>query len=107
MNKYFILVEEWNYPTESGREPIDVTFDENEKEDAIAYAHMKVCDEVDNFGKVTNMDIGHTDMFDDNSGYIVTTKMGLDPYYYAVRLILVEPIDSNLVRDPFSSMNKK
>ena len=44
---YYLVVEEWNYPTESGREPSQ-----------------------------------HT-------GYILTTRLGLDPFYYLARVVPV------------------
>lgn len=49
--KYFIVVCEWNYPTESGREIID---DCDTREEAERVAKRQYDDEFDNFQAVTN-----------------------------------------------------
>lgn len=87
MPPYWLVWEEWNYPTESGREPHPVTFDM--EEGAIAACMELAESERANFAG-NGMDGLPPARCGD--GFIITTKMGLDPFYYYARFMKVEPL---------------
>lgn len=94
MTNYFILVEEWNYPTESGRELRTEIFDESEKQMALDLA-KDICEaELDNFFENTRCDPLGPDhcIGEPFEGYILSDKKGLEPFYYAVRLVEINPL---------------
>lgn len=88
--RYFIVHEEWNYPTESGREFVD-DFDTYDK--ALAKA-MQLCeDEMQNFCDSIKGDcLDPEELGGPNKGVILTSKMGLDPFYYACRITEIESL---------------
>ena len=88
MEAYYLIVEEWNYPLESGRDPHPLTYDT--PEDALAECHELAKLEADNFAVSTGMDCLPPQQCG-NDGVIITTKMGLDPFYYYARVVRVEP----------------
>lgn len=82
---YYLVVEEWNYPTESGRDPSLLTYDS--RDEAMSACHEMVEAERDNFIAATGMDCLPPEQCD--TGFILTTRMGLDPYYYLARVVPV------------------
>lgn len=92
MTPYFLLVEEWNYPTESGREVHDLTYEEDEREDGIAACMKLANDELPNFEASTKEDALPPERLGNGDGVIITTRMGLDRFYYAARLLKVTPL---------------
>lgn len=95
MKSYYILVEEWNYPTENGREPVGITFDD--KDEALKYARFMCEKEDENYCEATGCDslpAGHcVDDENGKEGYILTDKNGVEPFYYFVRLFEIKPIE--------------
>ena len=91
MDSYYIAVEEWLYPTESGRNIVD---DFDTKDEAVAYAKRAAGEEMDNFSAATGDDPLPPDEIADEgqSGAIVTAKNGLDDWYYAIRVFRIDPI---------------
>ena len=82
---YYLVVEEWNYPTESGREPSQLTYDG--LDEAISACRELAEAERGNFTAVTGLDCLPPETCD--TGYILTTRMGLDPFYYLARVVPV------------------
>lgn len=94
MNSYYMAIEEWLYASESGREPVEVTFDSIEE--AMDYAESKAENEVLAFAEHNKVDClipgRYEDCHGDSGGVILTCKNGLDPWYYACRVFKVDPI---------------
>ena len=93
MNPYYIVVEEWNYPTESGREVCDLTFDS--LEEAIAKCKEFAGYAEQNFEDNVKQDVLPPAITEDkgkSNGVIITTRTGLDPFYYYARVITMEPL---------------
>lgn len=88
---YYILVEEWLYPTESGREVHD---DYDSYEAALAKAKEFCEDEMYNFLHATGCDPTHPEAFinrdGSKQGVCITCLNGLDRWWYAVKIIPVE-----------------
>lgn len=87
MPPYWLVWEEWCYPTESGREPHPVTFD---TEAGALAACMELAD-----AERANFDANGMDGLPParyGDGFIITTKMGLDPFYYYARFMKIEPL---------------
>lgn len=87
-NPYYIVMEEWNYPCESGRNFVKDydTFDE-----AMNCARKRCEEEETNFCENVKEDCLPAESFGgpgEDSGFIVTTRMGLDDFYY--RCIVIE-----------------
>ena len=82
---YFLVVEEWNYPTESGQDPDQVVY--YSLDEALDACEVMARAEMHNFSDVTELDCLPPARCDD--GFILTTKMGLDPFYYFVRVVPV------------------
>jgi hypothetical protein len=93
MPTYYVLLEEWLYPTESGREPVEVTFDYLEA--AMAHARDMAEKEMSNFADITKVDCRIPDRCasgnGDSGSYILTCMNGLDAWYYAVRVFKITP----------------
>ena len=88
--KYFIVVEEWNYPYESGREIAEVY---DTYEEALEKAKSLCEDEMDNFCDNIGGDcLNPEELGGDNKGVIITSKMGLDNFYYACRIFEVDSL---------------
>jgi hypothetical protein len=84
---YYLVAEEWNYPTESGRDPHPLTYDT--LGDALAACRGLAEENAADFAASTGMDCLPPQQCGD--GVIVTTKTGLDPFYYYARAVRVEP----------------
>jgi len=111
--QYCIVVEEWLYPTESGRNVIGdygrVIGGSSEDGDETSLALEKARElaeaEEQNFEKACGVDClpatqynnknGYdANMSVDETGYLITSKNGLDDWYYAVRIIPVSSLGS-------------
>lgn len=92
MTSYYVLVREWNYPTESGRDTCSCTYDEAERNEALARCLAMAEREVDNFERNVR-DYALPPKRTEN-GAIVTTREGLAGFYYAVRLVKVTPLNT-------------
>ena len=94
MPDYYMLVEEWLYPTESGKDPCEYTWDT--PDEAMAYAEAKVREEEKNFPSATACDCLPAARCEpcngDAGSFIVTTKDGVEPWYYACRVFKVAPL---------------
>ena len=91
MTPYYVLVEEWNYPTQSGREARPETYNEDERDKALEKCLSIAEEEVENFEQHVMEDALPAEKTE--SGAIVTTRMGLDGFYFAVRLVKLTPLN--------------
>lgn len=96
---YYLVVEEWNYPTESGHDVFDRTYDS--KEEALAMCEYLASLESVTFHANAKQDALPPEQY--YTGYIITTKAGLDPFYYYARVVEVTPAVDAIVSD----INKK
>lgn len=87
--KYYIVVSEWNYPTESGREVIT---DFDTKDEALVRCFELCHDELDNYGLACGDYLAPEQYKDDDGveGVIVTSKNGLDEWYFKTKIIEVK-----------------
>lgn len=90
--KYYVMVEEWNYPTESGVNVFEATYMVDELKNALTVARLKCEVERDNFFENTKLDATPLNLIDEGKGYIITDKNGLEDFYYAVRLVEMNTI---------------
>ena len=90
MSKYYIVVDEWNYPNESGHNIID---DFDTEKDAMECAFNSINFESVNFKNNCGdaLPINEVKPFgkDEYRGYIITPKNCSDPYFYFVKVIEV------------------
>ena len=100
---YYLVVEEWNYPNESGREPSLNTYDS--KEEALQVCHDMAESEIENFQATTGTDSLPVGWCPD--GAIITPKNGLDPYYYYVRIVPVVPELSKILESCKKAIGKE
>lgn len=88
--RYFIVVSEWNYPTESGR---DFECDFNTFEEAKIHAKQLCTLERRNFAEATGCDPLLPSVVElggcEHGGvrYVITPKNGLDEWWYSARVI--------------------
>lgn len=82
---YYAVMKEWNYPCESGRDFVD---DFDTYEEALAKS-MEICEEeMDNFCANIGGDcLNPEELGGEDKGVIVTSKMGLDHFYFACRIV--------------------
>lgn len=87
-SKYYIVVTEWLYPTESGR---DVITDFDTKDEALVRCFELCDDELDNYGLVCGDYLAPEQYEDEDggTGVIVTAKNGLDEWYFKAKVIEV------------------
>ena len=87
---YYIVVTEWLYPTESGRDACDTY---SNLDTALAEAR-KICDVEarTNFLDATKCDPTPVGNLENDGGCIVTDKMGMEEWYFSVRVIKVIPL---------------
>lgn len=87
---YYIVSEEWLYPTESGRDLVD---DFDTYEDALLAAKKKCEEEMYNFLHATGCDPTHPEAFTDRDGskqgVCITCLNGIDDWWYAAKIIYV------------------
>lgn len=86
-NIYYQVISEWKYPNKSGYRDIGTS---KTYEGAMELA-KKICyKERWNFSRSTREDPMFPDQFrydNGEQGYIVTSKMGLDDWYYVARVV--------------------
>ena len=88
-NKYYIVVAEWHYPTESGR---DVIADLDTKDEALVSCFELCDDELDNYAQVCG-DYLAPEQYQDkdgNEGVVITSKNGLDDWYFKAKIVEVK-----------------
>jgi hypothetical protein len=86
-NTYYVVVTEWLYPTESGR---DLCGDYDTYEQALEVARQLVEDERrDNWFDATCTDPSTIDFNNDSNGYIITVKNGLEEWWFQAKIIKV------------------
>lgn len=90
MNSYYLVVEEWNYPTESGRNILDDFDTESDAMDcALKSANFEKQNFVDNCGDARNIE-EMIQLYDNEyPGYIITPKNCSDPFFYVTKVIEV------------------
>ena len=86
-NKYYVVVTEWLYPTESGREAMS---DWNTFEEALNECHTLVLDEVYNYSEATNCDPTQISLNSNQNGYLITDSKGLEDWWFQAKIIEVE-----------------
>lgn len=90
-SKYYIVVTEWNYSTESGR---DVIGDFDSRDEALVKCFELCDDELDNFGLACGDYLAPEECEPsrkDVGGVIITPKNGLlDGWFFVARVIAVE-----------------
>lgn len=86
-SNYYIIVSEWNYPAESGRDVYSDTFDK--KEDAFSKAKELAEGEVDNC-EYLNGYIDEHKPKEEHYGYVL--KNSKYPPYFVVRVLEIEKI---------------
>ena len=88
--KYYVLVEEWLYPTESGRDFVE---DCDTIEEAVEIATEKCVEEVYNFAHNCKCDPTTPSTVEEGGkavGVIITDKNGMEDWWYAVKIVEVE-----------------
>lgn len=86
-NKYYIVVTEWLYPTESGREAMS---DWNTFEEALNECHTLVLEEVYNYSDVTKCDPTPITLNSNQNGYLITDGKGLEDWWFQAKIIEVD-----------------
>jgi Holliday junction resolvase RusA-like endonuclease len=88
-SKYYIVVTEWLYPNESGREVIT---DFDTKDEALVRCFELCDDELDNYWKNCGdyLTPGHFTNDDGSEGVIITAKNGLDEWFFQAKVIEVK-----------------
>ena len=89
-NKYYVVVIEWNYPTETGR---DIVADFDSRDEAMAKAFETARDELDNFKQVAGDALSPEECEGSNGdvgGVIITPKNGLDEWFFIARVLEIE-----------------
>ena len=86
-NKYYIVVAEWLYPTESGREIFN---DFDDYDEAFETAHCRVQDEIENYTEVTKCDATPINLNPTLDGYIITDDKGLEEWWFQAKIVEVE-----------------
>lgn len=91
MNPYYIVVEEWLYPAESGREVHADTFDS--EEDAIRECEAKRAAETANFSENCRCEaVAACAAHGQDMMCVLTPRECDDPWYYAARVLRVDPV---------------
>ena len=88
-SKYYIVVTEWLYPNESGREVIT---DFDTKDEALVKCFELCDDELDNYSQVCG-DYLTPEQYKDvegNEGVAITPKNGLDEWFFQAKVIEVK-----------------
>lgn len=95
MTEYYVVVEEWNYPIESGREVLPETYDAGEFVDAVQKCIAMAEAEKENFEQHVQRLGGdpqaHAVIATSVDSTTVSVKSRPD-LYYAVRLIKITPL---------------
>jgi hypothetical protein len=88
-NKYYIIVTEWLYPTESGR---DIGCDYDTLNEALEECKKIVESEINTYSKTCNTDPTPINSFKKNgniNGYLITAKNGLDEWWFQAKVVEV------------------
>lgn len=88
-SKYYIVMAEWLYPTESGRE----FFGDFDSKDEALTRCFEVCDdELDVYSSECGDYLTPSHYIDDDGseGVIISAKNGLDDWYFKVKIIEVK-----------------
>ena len=88
-SKYYIVVTEWLYPTESGREVIT---DFDTKDEAFVRCFELCDDELDVYSSECG-DYLAPEQYEDkdgNEGVVITSKNGLDDWYFKAKIVEVK-----------------
>lgn len=89
-NRYYVCMEEWLYPAESGREYLE---NYDSYEDALRKAMNRCEGEMANFAFATGCDPTRPRAFISEmgakQGVCITCENGLDEWWYAVKIITV------------------
>lgn len=88
-DKYYIVVAEWLYPTESGR---DVIADLDTKDEALVSCFELCDDELDKYGLACGDYLASKQYKDKdgNEGVVITSKNGLDEWYFKAKIVEVK-----------------
>lgn len=87
---YYIVVSEWLYPNESGR---DIYYDYDTSQEALEYCKKIIECERSVFFDSCNTDPAPVNAIIENgicTGYIITCKNGLDDWWFIAKIIKVE-----------------
>ena len=87
MPQYWLVWSGGDYPTESGREPCSVTF--GTEAEALSACEKLADNERVNFARNCSDGLPPERCGD---GFIITTKNGLDKFYYYARFKKIEPL---------------
>ena len=90
---YFVIVTEWNYPTESGRDTMSSTFESSELTEAQEFTKELCVNEMMNFFDATKLDCNKPNMTKDGLCYFIDPKTDDDPYYFRARIIPIFEMD--------------
>ena len=88
--KYYIVVTEWLYPTESGR---DVFYDFDTKEEALSMCAELTRTEKYNFADACKCDPSPANAVTKNGktvGFLITDKNGNEEWWYCAKVVEVE-----------------
>ena len=86
-NKYYIVVTEWLYPTESGREVFN---DFDDYDEALETAYSLVKDEIENFTEATKCEPTPIIYSLNTDGYIITDKNCLKDWWFQAKIVEVD-----------------
>lgn len=89
-NRYYIVVTEWLYPTESGREIFN---DFDDYDEALETAYNLVQDEIENYTEATKCEPSpityNLKETLNTDGYIITDKKGLKDWWFQAKIVEV------------------
>ena len=90
--KYYIIITEWNYPTESGRDIIDTTFDT--RQEAEEEARIRLMYEDDNYYNIMGFSACFTSHIEDGVIKYVALTPPLEDcnFYFLIRIVEIEAI---------------
>ena len=88
-SKYYIVVTEWLYPNESGREVIT---DFDTKDEGLVRCFELCDDEVDNYGQACGDYLPPEHFIDKDGveGVTITSKNGLDDWFFNAKIVEVK-----------------
>lgn len=86
-NKYYIVVTEWLYPTESGREAMS---DWDSFADALKECEDLVFKEIRNYWEATCCDPTPISLNSTKDGYLITDNKGLEDWWFQAKIIEVK-----------------
>lgn len=86
-NAYYVVITEWLYPTESGR---DLCGDYDTYEQALNVSRQLVDDECKyNWSEATHTDPSIIEFNCNSNGFIITDKSGLEKWWFQAKIIKV------------------